>query len=734
METLEKSVDLIGTITLVVWQNPAKGNYIFSMRCPNGTTEKVLAVSSFPLRKGIKLKMTGFHRTSKYGREFVAKTVQELTPSDVKGLIDFLKAKVDGIGDVTARRLVEKFGQELPNVLTKEPEKIKQLDGMTEKKYEQIVNSWKATETDRNTILFLTKLGFSVNRAVRIREVFGSNTVEKVMANAYILLDVDGVGITQADKAFFNLGGKPEDSKRVYAFIRYAIIEASHSVGHVFLYANEVYDWILKMARSNALVAIPGLTPARVLLHLDSFKEESRLMKEGDRIYLDYLHHAEKESAEQLSLRRFKTTLPEGFPIKEFVSSCEEEFNIKFSPEQRVFLEGFFDHSVHVLTGKPGTGKSTVVRALVKLLKLTNLTFSLCAPTGMAARRLAQLSEHETYTLHRYLGATGTGWLFNADSPRQDAVVIVDEMSMVDQILLYRLLDGTNMQTRFVFIGDIEQLPSVGPGNVLHELIDSGVFNVVRLSRIFRQDEDSLIVENAHRISSGQELIYEKEKGFVFGQLTEKNLDRYLEALQDRVKQQKVQTFMILSPKHKGDFGVTRINQILQGKLNPPDGIKREIETSLYIIREGDKVVICKNDYSKGVVNGDQGLVSVIDLENKKLVLAVEEVGSVTYEYSELINLKLAYCLSVHKSQGSQAEWVVVVVMPEHKILLSRRLFYTAVTRAQKKVVILGDNQSVTYSIANTKVDKRNSRLGELLKAYCGAEENAGGLSLTHKN
>lgn len=249
--------------------------------------------------------------------------------------------------------------------------------------------------------------------------------------------------------------------------------------------------------------------------------------------------------------------------------------------------------------------------------------------------------------------------------------------------------------------------------------MDCGKFNLVRLSRIYRQDEDSLIVENAHRVSSGLPPIYDREKGFVLAPGTGERFIKLLDAVHDRIIQRGALSFMILSPRHDGDYGVTRINQYFQSKVNPPDGIKKEVEGSLYLFREGDRIVVCRNNYDKGVVNGDQGSISAIDVEGRKLILNIEDVGAVDYDFNELGDLRLAYCLSVHKAQGSQAEWVVVVVQPEQRTLLSRRLFYTAITRAQKKVVILGDESSVSYAVGNTRVNKRNSNLGNLLKACC---------------
>lgn len=699
-----------GKVTSVIWSKPEESFYIFELQTKKKKV-KVVAYSPFSIVPGTQLEVSGQFEESKYGPQLRAQSIIEKPPEE-DFLAEYLRQKITMLGNVLSRRVVEKFRADTIRVLNEEPHRLMEVEGISHGRFKEIIQAWKETEQNRSTTLFLMKLGL-LNRqiaSVKKRFVHVDDLETLLRGNPYLLLQVDGIGIGTADDAFFTTGGKAGDSKRIFALIQAALEEAKNSMGHVFLSKNELVFWVERLIKSFRLKPVSGQIDVVLYAHLKNLPEGGEVVLDEDRLYLKGMLFVERECAERLCSRRFKTVLPPEFPLSRFIEEYEKDHKIIFSAGQREFLEQFFDNSIHILTGLPGTGKTTIVKALVELLETTGLSYALCAPTGMAAKRVEQLSGRPSYTLHRYLGATGEQWLYNEENPRNEAVVIVDEMSMVDLNLFFRLLDGTSRETRYIFIGDTEQLPPVGAGLVLRDLIDSQLFHTIKLSRIFRQEETSLIVENAHRISAGEPLVFSKEKGFVAFNVTGPIFDQLLTKLVDKVAAAG-KNVMCLAAVHRGQYGVSRINSLLQEHCNPPESRKQEVDVGKVKFREGDKVVICKNNYKKNVVNGDLGKVIWVDVTDKKLTVEVADVGLVVYDFGELNELKLAYCLSVHKSQGSQADGVVVVVVPEHEYMLTRKLFYTAVTRARTTVLVLGDPTGIIKAIRNIREDKRNTFL-----------------------
>lgn len=713
-----------GKVVKLIWSKPEDMVYIFTVHASDMGRAPVTVVGKTPvsIHPGLVVSVEGvWVESPRFGMQLKASAVNACTPTDSEGLVAFLSSRVPGIGPILANRMVDTFGSKLETVLAGDPQVLTSVKGVNIDKAKDLVRSWKETGRERDGVIFLMSLGFTMAKAGRIVKSMKTDIEQKVRENAYCLMKVPGVGAKYADIAYFKLGGGAGDSKRLFGLIVAAIGEAAQKGGHLYLEGTDIVKWLERTVKSLGLPKFPALSEGRVMLHVDKLAERKELVRENSRVYDPFFHHVEARSAAFLKEKISDPVVkPKNLDVPKFVEEWQASSGITLSDKQKEFLLGVLDVNVSVLTGLPGTGKSTVCGALVSLLKRANLSFALCAPTGMAAKRLAAFTGESTYTMHRYLGANGVDWSYNASNPREEDVVIVDETSMVDQALLYRLLDGARPGCRFVFVGDAKQLPSVGPGIVLSSLVKCGKFRVTELSRIYRQQEDSLVVENAHRIAAGRSLEYAKDRGFVRLDVDEDSFKERLHRIASRIKEVGGNC-MFLSPIHAGAFGVSAVNNIMQDFENPPDPSKGEVKVGTVTFRVGDKVVICANDYGRGVVNGDVGIVTVA--QSNLIEMTVDGVGLVSYDPGSWSELKLGYCLSVHKSQGGQADWVVVVIRPEHVYMLTRRLFYTAITRAKKKVVILGDDECVRKSIDNLREERRNSGFATRLSGVISAED-----------
>ncbi|MCL6581750.1 MAG: ATP-dependent RecD-like DNA helicase, partial [Firmicutes bacterium] len=714
---------LEGVLDHVVYANPTSGYTVGRLRLlspdgghPAGGEGVVTFVGVFPpLRPGERLRLEGaWVDHPEYGRQFKVSSYQVVLPQTPEAVERYLASgMVRGIGPATAKRLVAHFGADVLRVLEEDPGRLTEVEGVGPTRARLIAESFASQKGVRDVMLFLQSVGMSPSLAARVFHHYGEGVVAALRENPYRLADeVFGVGFKTADQIALNMGVSPASPQRLQAGIRYLLGQLTQD-GHVF----GPREWVESRVAEGL-----GVDRDLVARETDSLVTEGSLrlenLDEGQAVYLAPLYHAERAVAAKL---RFLAGVggddrshPAG-PGPEEVRAAAAEAGIELSPEQALAVEEAFRHGVLVVTGGPGTGKTTIIDCLIRLCRARRLVPLLAAPTGRAAKRMTEATGYEARTIHRTLEVvyTPTGGLEfqrNEDNPLEADMVIVDEMSMVDLLLMHHLLRAVEPPTRLVLVGDVDQLPAVGPGTVLRDLIASDVLPVVRLGRIFRQAAESLIVLNAHRINRGQmPLLNEKDGDFFF--IEEEGPDRVLETvvelvsrrLPDRLRElglsaDPLQDIQVLSPMRRTPVGVDNLNVELQRALNPPGWGKVEVGGRTPPFRTGDKVMQTRNNYLKEVFNGDIGVIRAVDQESGQVAVAFPgETGPrvVVYERDELEELVLAYATTVHKSQGSEYPVVVMPVVTQHYVMLQRHLLYTAVTRAKKIVVLVGTKKAL---------------------------------------
>jgi exodeoxyribonuclease V alpha subunit len=726
--TGQESVE--GVLDDIVFYNPENG-YTVCKFVPEGG-EAMTVVGSFPpLTPGEVLRISGqWELNPRFGRQFKVDRFTLALPASAGGIEKFLSSGlVRGIGPVLAKRIVGKFGAETIDILTKEPERLREVDGVGAVKLNEIRKSWAEHQDIRDLIMFLQEHNVSTSLATKIHRQYGDRSFTVLKTNPYQLsLDIWGVGFKTADQIALKLGMDPGSLERVKAYILY-ILEKDNEQGHIFSAASEVLDKCREDLEADAdktELALAGLLKGQNVVAEDWA---------GDRaLYLPFFFQAQEEVVRSIhKLGGFPCRAPD-FDLDRAVSETEREIGFSFSPLQRRAIRQSFERKILVITGGPGTGKTTIIRAVVDIFRKWGREVLLGAPTGRAAKRLTETTGVEARTLHRVLEFQPKKGTFkrNASNPLRGEALVVDEFSMVDLPLLFHLLKAVPPWMRLIFVGDKDQLPSVGPGALLQDIIASDTVDVVRLEEIFRQEKESLIVSNAHRINQGQAL--------VFAPREDKNADFYFIRQDDEKKA--FQTILkmcsssipyklglsplspqiqVISPMYKGAVGVDNLNAQLQARLNPrgeglPAGSRE--------FRVRDKVMQVRNDYDKEVFNGDIG--SVLHVDRAKFRLFVDFDGrTVAYERDELNDLVLAYAVSVHKAQGSEYQAVIMPLMTQHFIMLQRNLFYTALTRAKKLSVVIGSYKALWIAIKNDKQVKRNSLVKDklvLLGAGPGAD------------
>jgi len=714
MECLE------GTIEQIIYYNPENGYSVFKIRTDSGTAT---VVGNFPpLSPGECLKITGhWENNLKFGQQFQMESFSLSLPDSRRGLEKFLASGlIKGIGPVLASRILEKFGARTAEILNNSPEKLQEVEGIGQKKLAEILKSWEEHRDIRDLIIFLQEHNISTTMAYKIYRTYGQASFEILRRRPYQLcLDIWGIGFKTADQIALKLGLPPDSLERVKAFILY-LLEKDTEEGHVFSEAVEVIRRCqaeLQVGEEKALEAIKALNETEQLIQEE---HDDRVF-----LYLPFFYRTQEEVARMiLSLSRGTCPSPD-FDLPKKISEVEKELGLSFSEQQKKAIESCFQKKILIITGGPGTGKTTIIRAIVEIFEKWQKKILLAAPTGRAAKRLTETTAREAKTIHRLLEYQPQENRFKRGPkyPLKAQALVVDEFSMVDLPLMYHLLRALTPETRLILVGDKDQLPSVGPGNLLRDLIASGVVEVIKLSEIFRQARESLIVVNAHRINEGQGLIYpprqdpkadfyfihqeDEEKVFqLIVKLSRLNIPRRLglSPLSTQIQ--------VISPMYRGLVGVDRLNQELQKALNPQPIV---LKVGQKEFRLGDKVMQLRNDYDKEVFNGDLG--TIVRLEPETIRLLVDFDGRlVTYEKDELVDLVLAYAISVHKSQGNEYQAVVMPLLAQHYIMLQRNLFYTALTRARKLCVIIGSYRALHIAIKNDRPVKRNCRLKEKIQ------------------
>lgn len=676
-----------------------------------------------------------FVEHKQYGIQFTVASYEIKEPETSVAMEKYLGSGIiKGVGPALSAKIVKKFGDETFNIIEREPERLAEIKGITEKKAIEIGSQFEEKKEFRNAMIFLNQYGVSNALAMKIYKEYGIKVMKIVRENPYRLADdIAGVGFKTADEIALRMGFSPESSMRMKAGISFALSMAA-SNGHTYLLYEDLYEEskrLLGISEAEFENDIYELTIERKIV-LKEVKGERR-------VYNNNLYYMELTVARKLLDLNAKSE--NNYKVMEAkVKEVEAKTGIKLGDLQRKAVYEAVESGLVIITGGPGTGKTTTINAIIKLFEMQNMEILLAAPTGRAAKRMTETTGMEAQTIHRLLELNGNPeeggsmrFERNELNPLEADVIIIDEMSMVDIYLMYSLLKAVTVGTRLILVGDVNQLPSVGPGKVLKDIIGSEKFNVVRLSEIFRQAAESDIITNAHKINAGQSIrLDNKSKDFfmlsmnsslqiqrALVSLIAEKLPPYVDATKYDIQ--------VLTPSRKGELGVENLNKILQQYINPPAPNKREKQWGEMIFRENDKVMQIKNDYQmewkivtkkgltikegSGVFNGDCGIIREINEFAGTVTVEFDEGKIVEYTGATLEELELAYAITIHKSQGSEYHAVIIPLLNAPRPLLNRNLLYTAVTRARKCVTIVGSENSVNEMIQNESEMKRNSGL-----------------------
>jgi len=657
----------------------------------------------------------------KFGQQFKAMTYKTVAPTEISGIEKFLASgAINGIGPAMAKKIVAEFGEKTLEIIAKSPNELLKVPGIGKKTAEKISTSYLEQSELTEIMVWLENHGISNTYAGKIFAKYGSFAIDIMEKDIYRLFqDIEGIGFLTADKLAFNLGIQREDKRRIISGIDYALMQLCNN-GHCCIPEMALVDKTAKILQVNNQIIFTILKE-----RIDIGSLNTEVVGGETLIYPPYLYYAEKKVATRLlQLQQATEPLSED-NLSLFIKVWEKDNQIQLAQKQKEAIKACLHHGVLVLTGGPGTGKTTVIKGILSILKAQGLKIRLAAPTGRAAKRLSETTGQKALTIHRLLEANNLaqddnlqlGFSKDIDDQLDADVIILDEVSMVDIVLMHHFLNAVPDGCRIILVGDTDQLPAVGPGSVLKDIIRSQKVPAIRLDEIFRQAQTSMIIQNAHIINAGRLPDLRKQySDFVFYELnddtsiTQKILDLCTKDLPhegfDVLKD-----VQILSPMHRFLCGVENLNLMLQEQLNPKKN-QDELKYSSQTFRVGDKVMHIRNNYQKNVFNGDIGFIQ--DVNNEKLTVDYFD-HIVTYEKNELNELTLAYASSVHKSQGSEYKVVIIPLSTSHYIMLQRNLLYTAITRAKQKVIIIGSKKALMTAIQSNRTQKRYTLLAERL-------------------
>lgn len=704
---------LKGLIEHLTFHNPDNG-YTIARFVPETGEEPVTVVGTMAVSAGETVQLEGvFVEHPKFGRQLQVESCVPTYPVTPEGIARYLgSGLIKGIGPVTAERIVERFGAGALDVIDTQPRRLLQVPGLGRKRVQAISEAWREQRSVRDVMVFLQSHGVGSSHAVRIFQRYGDQAIQRVRQDPYCLQrDVRGIGFQTADQIAGDLGVARDAPERVRAGVSYLLRSAADD-GHVYVGRDD----LLAGAAELLDVGVGHVSPA-----IEALAVAGDVVVEGPRCFLKNLHRAEVGVARSLQL--LLTTPGPSLDVEE-EDGTDTTDRDGLGPDQQRALEAVSTGKVVVVTGGPGTGKTTVTRQIVDRLEAAGLRVALCSPTGRAAKRLAEATGREARTIHRLLefAPAEGGFRRNEDLPLDADAIIVDEGSMIDVSLMNALLRAVPGAARLVLVGDVDQLPSVGPGNIMGDVIDSGVMPVARLRHIYRQAGDSLIVANAHRINGGEWPMIDNSNAADFFFVEEDEPPRVAERLVDLVARRLPQgrgfdamrQIQVLTPMYRGDTGAIELNRRLQERLNPG----REAYTiGDRELREGDRVLQVRNNYDKGVFNGD--LARIVRLQKGDEVFAevlFDDGGQQRYEVAELEQLTLAYAMSIHRAQGSEFPAVVLPLTTQHYPMLQRNLLYTAVTRARELFVLIGSRRALRRAIDNDRQARRRTALAERLR------------------
>ena len=728
-----------GYVEHIVYRNEENGYTVFNLNNEDG---EVTCIGSFHyIDEGELLKLTGEYTTHKlYGMQFKVESCEVCEPEDLISIEKYLgSGAIKGIGAALAGKIVKKFKEDTFRVIEEEPERLVEIKGISERKAREISVQIEEKKDMRQAMLYLQKYGISTTLAAKIYQHYGQNVYRVIEENPYQLADhISGVGFKIADEIASRVGIHTDSDYRIRSGIFYTILQ-SVGEGHIYL------EQEVLLRRAGELLRVEIQDIEKYLMDLAIEKKIVMKNEEGGiRVYSSHYYYMEMNVARMLHDLSIENKVEET-EVKQRLLAIEESTGLCLDEMQRTAVLKAVRYGIMVLTGGPGTGKTTTINAMIRFFESEGLDILLAAPTGRAAKRMTEATGYEAQTVHRLLEVSGNpeddsinGFQRNEENPLETDVIIIDEVSMLDLPLMSALLKAVIPGTRLILVGDCNQLPSVGPGSVLKDIIDSRCFSVVMLTKIFRQAEESDIIVNAHKINRGEEVSLDnKSRDFFFLKrqdadviisvvitLIRNKLPKYVEADPYDIQ--------VLTPMRKGLLGVERLNGILQEYLNPPESGKSEKEYGDRLFREGDKVMQIKNNYQlewriktrrgmtidngMGIFNGDMGIIKKINNYEETMTVEYDEHREVKYPYSLLEELELAYAITIHKSQGSEYPAVVIPLLQGPMQLYHRNLLYTAVTRARRCVTLVGSDQVFQKMIRNTNEHKRNTSLEKRIR------------------
>ena len=738
------SESITGYIDHIIFRNEDNGYTVMVLK---GVSEEdeLTCVGSFPVvTQGASVELEGnFTQHPVYGKQFQAVRLTEKMPEDALAMERYLgSGAIKGIGAALAGRIVRHFGDDTFQIVENEPERLSEVKGISEKKAREIAMQIAEKSDMRKAMMFLQKYGISLNLGAKIYQKYGDSVYSVLQENPYRLADdISGVGFKIADEIAYRIGIHTDSDYRIKSGMVYTLLQATGE-GHVYLPKDELFQ------RAAELL---GVDSSYMEKHLVDLAMDRKIVQkeQGDQILIYPAQYYYLELNTARMLRELDIFCPEDEKIVERrIVQIEKETGTVLDEMQKKAVQEAAGHGLLILTGGPGTGKTTTINAIIRYFEGEGAEIRLAAPTGRAAKRMTEATGYEAQTIHRLLELSGMPeddregqpihFERNAENPLETDVIIIDEMSMVDIHLIHSLLMAVTAGTRLILVGDENQLPSVGPGNVLRDIIRSGQFPVVELKKIFRQASESDIVVNAHKINKGEQVeINNKSRDFFFLKrydadiiirvviaLIQEKLPKYVEAKPFEIQ--------VLTPMRKGLLGVERLNQILQRYLNPPDASKKEKEIGQGLFREGDKVMQVRNNYQLeweirgrygipiekgvGVFNGDTGIIKTINEFAETAEVEFEDGRWAEYSFKQLDEQELAYAVTIHKSQGSEYPAVIIPLLSGPRMLMNRNLLYTAVTRARKCVTVVGSEETFRDMIRNEKQQRRYSSLDQRIQ------------------
>ena len=732
-------MEIRGTIEGLIFRNAENG---YTVAAVDAHGMMITAVGIFPpITEGEEVTLVGeYKKNARYGDQFAVEQVIVSPPKSPENMVRYLSGGLfPGIGEVTARAIVRQFGVDTFDIIEFNPSRLTEVRGVSRRKADSLSDRYVELRQMQRSIMFLTQYHVSLNLAIRIYKRYEDLTESIIQTNPYKLVeDIDGIGFRTADTIALSMGIDKMDANRVRAGIRHTLDDGANRLGHTYLPYGQVVAMTLRLleyGEDQANLVMDVLESMEIVGDVKRINETDG----GTGIMLSKHFHREQAIAKRL-VQLMQEAVRYHFDYEKEIDFFEKLYGIRLHPTQRAAVTAAMNNGGVVITGGPGTGKTTIIKCIIHLLEHAECSYVLTAPTGRAAKRMSEATGRVAKTIHRLLVLTpkamNVSYAFNEDNPLQADVIIVDEISMADESIFYALLRAVRRGARLILVGDKDQLPSVGAGCVLADIIESGIMPVMMLDHIYRQQEGSFIIANAHLINKGVLPDPDPKSRDFFFDYNDNEAQMLTDVVQFCTK--RIGTYLnvtpadiqVLAPLKKGEVGVNHLNEVLQDAVNPAAPYKKEITVGTMILREGDRVIQTSNNYDiewtrdetgggtagTGVFNGDVGIVETIERGSMTVKVRFEDERVATYGADELSDLSLAYAVSVHKSQGSEFRVVIVVASQYNPMVLNKNLLYTAVTRAKEMVVLVGNKRTFQYMVRNKRTERRFTALVRFIR------------------